>query len=51
LIIETNEDHSVLRFRNFLKGRVAGGRPVFVDEAVPMAPSRPVHEENAAQMQ
>jgi len=51
LIIETNEDHSVLRFKNFLKGRVAGGRPVFVDEAAPMAPSRQVHEETAAQMQ
>jgi len=50
LIIETNDDHSVLRFRNFLKGKTAGGRPAFVDEDVaPMAGPR--HEENAAQLQ
>ena len=51
LIIEASPDHSVLRFRNFLKGRTAGGRPVFVDDDAPMAAARPVHEENAASMQ
>jgi len=52
LIIETNDDHSILRFRNFLKGKTAGGRPAFVDEDVaPTAQPRMVHEENAVQMQ
>jgi hypothetical protein len=48
LIIETNDDHSILRFRNFLKGRSAGGRPVFVDGDAPRAETPTLHEENAA---
>jgi hypothetical protein len=51
LIVETNEDHSVLRFRNFLKGKTAGGRPAFVDDATPTAGARLEHEEHAAPMQ
>ena len=51
LIIETNEDHSVLRFRNFLKGKTAGGQPAFVDEAPATAGPRLVHEDVAAPMQ
>ena len=51
LIVETNEDHSVLRFRNFLKGKTVGGRPAFVDDATPTAGARLGHEEHAAPMQ
>ncbi|MFZ0679797.1 hypothetical protein [Candidatus Binatus sp.] len=50
LIIETNDDFSVLRFKNFLKGKSAGGRPAFVDEA-PAVDSTMVHAENAAVLQ
>ena len=50
LIVETSDDYSVLRFKNFLKGRSAGGRPVFVDGGEPVAPTPQMHEENAAQM-
>jgi hypothetical protein len=52
LIIGTNEDHSILRFKNFLKGKTAGGRPVFVDGDAPMmgAPAPTLHQENAAAM-
>ncbi|MFZ2063991.1 MAG: hypothetical protein WAU82_23485 [Candidatus Binatus sp.] len=50
LIIETNDDFSVLRFKNFLKGKSAGGRPAFVDEA-PAVDSTMVHTENAAVLQ
>ena len=51
LIIETNEDHSVLRFRNFLKGRV-GRRASGVRRAGRAdGASRQVHEEHAAPMQ
>ncbi len=52
LIIETNDDHSVLRFRNFLKGKSAGGRPAFVDEdAAPAAESQAMHQDHAAPLQ
>jgi len=51
LIIETNDDNTVLRFRNFLKGKTAGGRPAFVDEAAPTPEPRLEHEEHAAPMQ
>jgi hypothetical protein len=50
LIIETNDDFSVLRFKNFLKGKSAGGRPAFVDEA-PAVDSTMVHAESAAVLQ
>ena len=50
LIIEANEDNSVLRFRNFLKGKTVGGRPALVENEAPASGSRMVHEENAAQM-
>lgn len=49
LIIETNEDNSVLRFRNFLKGKTVGGRPALVENEAASG-TRMVHEENAAQM-
>lgn len=48
LIIEAADDCSVLRYRNFLKGRSIGGRPVFVDGDTPAAGSPLAHEENAA---
>jgi hypothetical protein len=48
LIIEASDDLSVLRYRNFLKGRSVGGRPVFVDGDAPAPESPMVHEENAA---
>jgi hypothetical protein len=48
LIVEASADGSVLRYRNFLKGRSIGGRPVFVDGDTPMAESQPGHEEDAA---
>jgi hypothetical protein len=48
LIVEASDDLSVLRFRNFLKGRSIGGHPVFVDGEAPTASSPAVHEENAA---
>ena len=53
MIIETNEDHSILRFQNFLKGKPAAGRPAFEDEvaAPPRVQLRLMREENAAQMQ
>jgi len=50
LIIETNEDNSVLRFRNFLKGKTVGGRPALVENEAAASGTRMVHEENAAQM-
>jgi len=50
LIIEANEDNSVLRFRNFLKGKTVGGRPALVENEAPASGPRMVHEENAAQM-
>jgi hypothetical protein len=49
LIIESSEDLRILRFRNFLKGRSAGGRPVFVDEGA-IARPQPAYVENAAQL-
>ena len=51
LIIETNDDHSVLRFRNFLKGkRRAAVR--CSSTAMRRGPNRSaLHEENAAAMQ
>jgi len=51
LIIETNEDHSVLRFKNFLKGKTAGGRPMLEDGDAPMISAQPVHEDAAVAMQ
>ena len=48
LIVEASEDRSVLRYRNFLKGRSIGGRPVFVDGESPTAESQVDSEENAA---
>jgi len=48
LIVEASEDRSVLRYRNFLKGRSVGGRPVFVDGDTPMPASQPGREEDAA---
>lgn len=48
LIVEASEDASVLRYRNFLKGRSVGGRPVFVDGEAPMVESGVAFEENAA---
>jgi len=52
LIVERSDDCSVLRFRNFLKGKTAGGRPVFVDGDAPIGPgARPMREDNVAQMQ
>jgi len=51
LIIEANEDNSVLRFRNFLKGKTLGGRPALVENEAPASGSRLMHEENAAQLQ
>src|SRR5277367_5188027 len=52
LIVEASEDLTVLRFRNFLKGKTAGGRPVFVDGDAPLiAGARPAQEDSAAQMQ
>ncbi len=48
LIVETCDDNRVLRFKNFLKGRSAGGRPVFVDDRAPVAATQPVHQDNAA---
>jgi hypothetical protein len=51
LIIETNDDHSILRFRNFLKGKTAGGRPAFVEDAAPAVESQVMHQDSAAQMQ
>lgn len=48
LIVETCDDNRVLRFKNFLKGRSAGGRPVFVDDHAPMGGTQPVHQDNAA---
>jgi hypothetical protein len=52
LIIESNEDHSVLRFRNFLKGKTAGSRPAMVDEdTAPAAESQLMNQDNAAPLQ
>ncbi|MGA7872833.1 MAG: hypothetical protein WCA22_18240, partial [Candidatus Binatus sp.] len=52
LITEARDDNQVLRFRNFLKGKSAGGRPAFADGDAPMmAGSRPMQEDSAAQMQ
>ena len=53
LIIETNDYRSILRFRNFLKGRSAGGpsgirRRRCADDG---APAPALHQENAAAMQ
>lgn len=48
LVVEASEDRSVLRYRNFLKGRSVGGRPVFVDGDAPTVESRVDGEENAA---
>jgi hypothetical protein len=48
LIVEASEDRSVLRYRNFLKGRSVGGRPVFVDGDAQTAGGPAVREENAA---
>jgi len=50
LITETCDDYRILRFRNFLKGKSAGGRPAFTDSDAPMMASRSVHEDNAAAM-
>lgn len=50
LIIETRDDNRVLRFRNFLKGRSIGGRPVFMGGHAAIAGARPVHKDIAAQM-
>jgi hypothetical protein len=51
LIVETCDDYRVLRFRNFLKGRSAGGRPVFVNGEAPMAGTRLGHGNDVAQGQ
>jgi hypothetical protein len=51
LIVETDDDHRVLRFRNFLKGKSAGGRLAFIDDHAPSAGMRAAQEDNAAQMQ
>jgi hypothetical protein len=48
LIVETTDDFSVLRFRNFLKGRTVGGHPVFVDGEQSIPASEPAPEEHAA---
>lgn len=50
LIIETRDDNRVLRFRNFLKGRSIGGRPVFMGGHAAIAGARPVHKDIAARM-
>src|SRR5208283_3082101 len=43
LIVETGDDYRVLRFRNFLKGRLSAGRPVFGNGEAPMAGTRLAH--------
>ena len=48
LIVEATDDCSVLRFRNFLKGRNVGGRPVFVDGEQSMPASETAPAEHAA---
>jgi hypothetical protein len=48
LTVETCDDNRVLRFKNFLKGRSAGGRPVLADDPAAMAGTRPAPENNAA---
>jgi hypothetical protein len=49
LIVEASDDLSVLRYRNFLKGRSIGGRPVFVDgEPSAAREGQPLHEGTAA---
>ena len=51
LIVETSDDNSVLRFRNFLKGKSAPGRSMSVEGETPAAETRMVHEDHGAQMQ
>jgi hypothetical protein len=51
LITETSDDLTVLRFKNFLKGKSAGGRPVFVDGDAPMMGSQLAPRETAVQAQ
>ncbi len=51
LIVETCDDYRILRFRNFLKRRSAGGRTVLVNGEAPMAGTRLGQENDAAQVQ
>jgi hypothetical protein len=51
LIVETDDEHRVLRFRNFLRGKSADGRPASVDDGAPGTGTRMVREDNAAAMQ
>jgi hypothetical protein len=51
LIIETRDDNRILRFKNFLKGRLAGGRPVLSDGGAPMASIGSLNQDNPAPMQ
>lgn len=48
LIVEASDDLSVLRYRNFLKGRKVGGRPVFVQGEESITASEPALAENVA---
>ena len=48
LIVEASDDLSILRYRNFLKGRSIGGQPVFVDGDQAPTQGGAAHKENAA---